>query len=124
MIGRARNFNGRPKVPRLLLVAALVSVLFWFQLAGCGWARAGDMTHWPVPETKEIVRTAQYLLRAYGNPTTVDGRFGAQTRRVLARFQNSHGLRADGVLGRKTLLAPVVRVKLGDKGGAVVGGAA
>ena len=32
----------------------------------------------------------------------VDGRIGAGTRQAIVEFQKSHGLKADGVLGKKT----------------------
>ena len=45
----------------------------------------------------------QRALKAAGVYTgRVDGRIGAGTKQAIVEFQKSHGLRADGVLGRKT----------------------
>ena len=49
------------------------------------------------------VTTLQRALRAAGGTITVDGVFGAQTKRVVERFQDANRIGADGVVGRETL---------------------
>jgi len=45
----------------------------------------------------------QRALKAAGVYTgKIDGKIGAGTRQAIVEFQKSHGLKADGVLGRKT----------------------
>lgn len=51
------------------------------------------------------VRLIQKLLNRQGFPVTVDDIFGPQTERAVRAFQNSRRLKADGVVGRKTIEA-------------------
>jgi peptidoglycan hydrolase-like protein with peptidoglycan-binding domain len=44
------------------------------------------------------VRVLQSYLTLAGFPTSVDGSFGAGTRRNVVRFERAHGLRANGVV--------------------------
>ncbi|MBF0510935.1 MAG: peptidoglycan-binding protein [Candidatus Omnitrophica bacterium] len=60
-------------------------------------------------DTAQIIRVKaspekiQKALKAAGVYTgRIDGRIGAATRQAIVEFQKSHGLKADGVLGRKT----------------------
>ncbi|MFO0599964.1 MAG: peptidoglycan-binding domain-containing protein [Myxococcaceae bacterium] len=54
----------------------------------------------------QSVRSLQEKLNASGfDVGRADGRFGARTERALRDFQRSHGLRADGVAGRRTFTA-------------------
>jgi peptidoglycan hydrolase-like protein with peptidoglycan-binding domain len=48
------------------------------------------------------VMTLQRALRAAGGTLEVDGVFGAQTRRVVTRFQKANSITADGVVGEET----------------------
>ena len=52
------------------------------------------------------VREVQELLRDLGYyNSSIDGYFGKFTRRAAIRFQKEHGLKADGIVGKKTLTA-------------------
>jgi L,D-peptidoglycan transpeptidase YkuD (ErfK/YbiS/YcfS/YnhG family) len=48
------------------------------------------------------VKQVQQALTANKIPTVVDGVFGAQTRRNVIRYQSTHGLFADGMVGKQT----------------------
>ncbi len=48
------------------------------------------------------IRVVQAALRSRGHAVTVTGRWDAATDRAVKRFQQSHGLRADGVVGPRT----------------------
>ena len=65
----------------------------------------------PVPALSQLgsrgqeVRAVQQKLRELGFYSgSVDGIFGAQTRRAVVAFQKSVGITADGIAGPKTLL--------------------
>ncbi|MDQ2984204.1 MAG: peptidoglycan-binding protein [Actinomycetota bacterium] len=47
----------------------------------------------------------QFLLRRYGVRVSIDGIFGPGTRRAVIRAQRAAGLRADGLVGRRTIAA-------------------
>ena len=49
------------------------------------------------------VVTLQRALRAAGGTITIDGSFGAQTKRVVQRFQQANRIGDDGVVGEETL---------------------
>jgi peptidoglycan hydrolase-like protein with peptidoglycan-binding domain len=49
------------------------------------------------------VVTLQRALRAAGGTITVDGTFGAQTKKVVQRFQQANRIGDDGVVGEDTL---------------------
>lgn len=56
--------------------------------------------------TKDDVREAQMLLNGHGfGPLITDGELGPKTTRAIMAFQQSKGLRADGIVGEKTKLA-------------------
>lgn len=49
------------------------------------------------------VRTLQTILTNLGyNPGTVDGIFGELTRQAVQRFQSTHNIAADGMVGQET----------------------
>lgn len=56
----------------------------------------------------EAVMGLQVQLRALGHDVALDGRYGRQTAVSVARFQESAGLRVDGVTGRATWRALLV----------------
>ena len=96
-----------------LLIAALVAVLvaLWIPTIGhaaerdtlasagaleqgSGYGRAGG---------SDAVRTLQLRLRWLGNrPGPIDGFDGPLTKGAVERFQQRHGLAADGIVGRET----------------------
>ena len=57
--------------------------------------------------TGQAVKKLQQLLNANGPPPAldVDGAFGPGTRAAVLRFQMSHGLDADGIVGSQTWAA-------------------
>ena len=56
-------------------------------------------------EHQELVRAVQVALYCHGfNPQGTDAVFGANTKVAVIAFQRAHGLSADGVAGRNTIL--------------------
>lgn len=56
--------------------------------------------------SRSTVLKVQRRLKRYGyNCGTADGVMGAKTKRALKRFQRDNGLKADGLIGQKTLAA-------------------
>ncbi len=51
------------------------------------------------------VKKLQTLLNENGANLDADGKFGAKTEAAVKRFQELHGLTADGIVGRKTWAA-------------------
>ena len=72
------------------------------------------------PSKKEI---QQALKNAGFYQGAVDGKIGTQTREAIRTFQQVHGLKADGVVGKQTWekLAPYLEVAAGTGGTAGVG---
>ena len=56
-----------------------------------------------VGSTGPGVVTLQRALRAAGGTITVDGNFGAETKKVVQRFQQANRVGDDGVVGEETL---------------------
>ncbi|HEX9997409.1 MAG TPA: peptidoglycan-binding protein [Abditibacterium sp.] len=88
--------------------------------------RQNSTLKWPsfrqTPNRKFVAEVAaiQYLLRSRGLAVRkIDGIFGAQTASAVRAFQRKNGLKADGILGSKTLPKLVIRLKRGDRGDAV-----
>ncbi len=49
------------------------------------------------------VLIVQKTLKQYGyDPGQIDGVYGRKTQRAVKRFQKDHGLKADGIVGKKT----------------------
>jgi peptidoglycan hydrolase-like protein with peptidoglycan-binding domain len=65
------------------------------------------------------VRVLQAYLTVAGYPTTVDGAFGAQTKRGVTAFQRSHRFAPNGVVTRKVELALRAAEAAFEKRGAV-----
>jgi peptidoglycan hydrolase-like protein with peptidoglycan-binding domain len=64
-------------------------------------SEVSDNTH--IIRVKVSPEKIQRALKAAGVYTgPVDGKIGAGTKEAIIEFQKSHGLKADGVLGRKT----------------------
>lgn len=56
-------------------------------------------------ERQEMVRAVQIALYCYGyNPNGTDAIFGNGTKQAVIQFQKAHGLTADGIAGRNTIL--------------------
>jgi len=80
------------------------------------WPTIGKHTE----EYEPIVGAVQYLLRGRGfYKSKIDGIYGSKTVVAVKAFQKSRGLKADGVLGPKTLPLLVTTVKRGSRGDAV-----
>lgn len=75
----------------------------------------GSNAKWPVA----TVRSLQYLLNAHGAHLVVDGVFGPRTDAAVRSFQRTHGLVADGIVGRRTWSAVIITVRRGSVGPAV-----
>jgi Putative peptidoglycan binding domain/Transglycosylase SLT domain len=54
------------------------------------------------PELREAVKELQNLLNKQGFSLTVDGLFGEGTETAVKKFQSTHGLAVDGVVGAAT----------------------
>jgi peptidoglycan hydrolase-like protein with peptidoglycan-binding domain len=70
----------------------------------------------------EAVKTLQYLLEASGGSLPqfgVDGKFGPETRAAVIAYQQSQGLKQDGIVGPQTWNAILPWVQLGSTGPAV-----
>lgn len=82
-------------------------------------AQAAKFDNWPSLSTKQLVRVAQYLLRARGFPVLLDGKAGPQMRTQIKSFQQSRRLKANGIVDDRTWDALVLTVKRGARGDAV-----
>ena len=86
-------------------------VLIMFLTGGAALSRLQPETKAPIQALSQLgsrgqeVRAVQQKLKQLGfYGGSVDGIFGAQTRRAVVAFQKSVGITADGVAGSKTLL--------------------
>jgi peptidoglycan hydrolase-like protein with peptidoglycan-binding domain len=50
----------------------------------------------------DSVKGLQAALTANAIPTVVDGNFGSQTQRNVIKYQRTHGLHVDGIVGKQT----------------------
>ena len=96
-----------------LLVAALVAVLAALWLPATGHAAERDTlasagllergSGYATAGGSDAVRTLQRRLRRLGDePGPIDGLYGPLTQGAVTRFQQRHGLAADGIVGRQT----------------------
>lgn len=73
-----------------------------------------------VTDANVLVVALQNLLGKLGFPCLADGVFGQQTKATVQIFQSRHGLKKDGVVGRKTVAAMFssskVILKIGNRG--------
>ena len=74
-------------------------------IAGDGTREALGKHYVKRGEKQKLVKAVQIALYCYGyNPEWTDGIFGAKTEECVKAFQRDHGLSADGVAGRNTIL--------------------
>lgn len=74
-------------------------------IAGSGTLSALGNHYVKQGESQELVRAVQVALYCHGyNPQGTDAKFGANTKAAVVAFQKAHGLSADGVAGRNTIL--------------------
>lgn len=74
-------------------------------IAGSGTLSALGKHYVKQGESQELVRAVQVALYCHGyNPQGTDAVFGANTKAAVVAFQKAHGLSADGVAGRNTIL--------------------
>lgn len=75
--------------------------LYQLRERGVGSSQAGTLSH-----RRLSSRQIQRALAAAGfYKGRIDGKIGAQTKRAIRAFQKAHGLRADGIVGRRTVTA-------------------
>jgi hypothetical protein len=83
-----------------------VSFWVWHTATAEHWAAIDDAGAWELtgsdPSTAGRVTYLQRLLNLYGQPVTVDGDMGPQTRGALATVQQSLGLPGTGVFDQAT----------------------
>ena len=74
-------------------------------IAGSGTLSALGNHYVKQGESQELVRAVQVALYCHSyNPQGTDAKFGANTKAAVVAFQKAHGLSADGVAGRNTIL--------------------
>ena len=84
-------------------VAFGLTMIFVMSLCFTAFAKYNTI---PFGQKSDAVREMQSALRRRGfYKGSVDGNFGAETRKAVIRFQSSLGIRADGKPGDKTLTA-------------------
>jgi peptidoglycan hydrolase-like protein with peptidoglycan-binding domain/DNA invertase Pin-like site-specific DNA recombinase len=92
------------------LVVAAIGILLLTALPAPAAAQApqlfGRGAGYELPDGSPDVRVLQGRLRLVGEPPgPIDGRFGPLTEAAVVRFQRSHGLAVDGVVGPHTRAA-------------------
>ena len=93
----------KARIRALLVVLATLAALLCAPSAG--FAASAPTGRWPPgglcqPGGLAPVRDVQRLLRRLGDaPGPIDGLYGPLTSAAVQRFQEAHGLAADGVVG-------------------------
>jgi N-acetylmuramoyl-L-alanine amidase len=88
---------------RLVLSLALLFLLNIFIITA---AQRAEAAVWREGSTGQTVRTIQTKLKNWGYYNgAVDGIFGWRTTQAVKWFQSKNGLKADGIVGEKTLAA-------------------
>lgn len=70
-----------------------------------GPGAGGEVQSRATPADPADTIVLQRRLRRAGFDVALDGRFGARSERAVRRFQRSHGLLVDGIVGRQTAAA-------------------
>lgn len=85
---------------RLKRLLAILLVLLTIMIFGC---EAMPAASYKVGSSGEAVREIQKRLKDWGYYFgAVDGKYGAQTRDAVIRFQKKHRITADGIVGAQT----------------------
>lgn len=88
---------------RLRILSFMVMMLLVLSVAISAFAKYETI---PFGEQSNRVRQMQIALKQKGYyKGSVDGKFGAETKKAVSRYQNSIGLKADGKPGDRTLTA-------------------
>lgn len=73
----------------------------------------------------EVIKDIQRYLNSRGitddkgNPIKVDGKLGARTKEAIKNYQESAGLRADGVVGPRTMTAMLQEQRMAEREGLI-----
>ena len=83
-----------------------LALLFAVNIAVISLAQQAQAATYRQGSTGDAVRTIQTKLKRWGYYTgSVDGIYGAQTKKAVEYFQRKNGLVADGIVGSKTYAA-------------------
>lgn len=83
-------------------IKIVCSVMLCLSVFFCGSLQAAALSKMGSRGTE--VRNIQSRLKSWGYYSgNVDGIYGTQTRKAVVKFQKTHGLKADGIAGPRTL---------------------
>ena len=98
----------KPRTPALVVCLLAIAVLLCAPSAGFAATDSATLlapgAGYATPSGSQPVRDVQRLLRRLGDgPGPVDGLYGPLTTGAVQRFQESHALAVDGVVGPQTM---------------------